>query len=310
MKFGIFTSLTATDWPSVRSLCEYADGAGWDAACVTDHFMPNTADRVGDVLEGWTALAALAVVTRRMRIGTIVSGNTYRHPAVLAKMAANIDIISNGRLICGIGAAWQENEHRAYGIEFHTTRERLERLEEACRILKALWTEPRATFHGRHYRLEDAPLQPKPVQQPHPELMIGGGGEKVTLKIAARHADHWNVWGGPDTLAHKNRILDEHCDAVGRDPKTVLRSANMPVAITNDRGAVEQMQRTYMRRLGGDEDKARDTVLGGTVPEVKDKLGRLRAAGVQMLWVPTFFVLGDRRAALEQFIVEIAPEFR
>ncbi len=311
MKFGLFTTLTLTTWDDTLALWRYADQAGWDAACVTDHFMPNTADKVGDALECWTALAALAIQTKRMRIGTIVSGNTYRHPAVVAKMATNVDIISGGRLICGMGAGWQENEHRAYGIDFHTVKERLERLDEACHVLTALWTEPKANFKGRHYQLDDAPLMPKPVQRPHPELMIGGGGEKVTLRIAARHADHWNVWGGPETLRHKGKILDEHCAALGRDPKRVLRSANMPFLISEDRAAVSQLEQTYIKRLGADPDKARDTVLAGTVAAVQDKLARLRDAGVGMLWIPTFFIARDRRQAqLDRFLAEIAPALR
>jgi alkanesulfonate monooxygenase SsuD/methylene tetrahydromethanopterin reductase-like flavin-dependent oxidoreductase (luciferase family) len=136
MRFGIFTRLRYARGPDVVSLWRQADEAGWDAACVTDHFMPNTEDARGDTLEAWTALAALSMVTRRMRIGTIVSGNTYRHPAVLAKMATNVDIISGGRLVCGIGAGWQENEHLRYGIPLFSPAERLTRLEEACQVLR------------------------------------------------------------------------------------------------------------------------------------------------------------------------------
>jgi F420-dependent oxidoreductase-like protein len=309
MRFGLFTSLTATTWQDVLALWRHADRTGWDAAAVTDHFMPNTPSRVGDTLECWTALAALATQTARMRIGTLVTGNTYRHPAVVAKMAANVDIVSGGRLICGMGAGWQENEHRAYGIEFYTVRERLDRLDEACRVLKALWTEEKASFEGRYYRLEDAPLMPKPVQRPHPELMIGGGGETMTLRIAARHADHWNVWGGPATLKHKGRILEEHCTAVRRDPRTLLRSANMPL-VFGDRAAVTQVEEAYIKRLGADPDKARDTVLGGSTAEIRDKLARLREAGVGMLWIPTFFLPKDREAVLDRFMAEVAPAFR
>jgi F420-dependent oxidoreductase-like protein len=311
MRFGLFTTLTMTTWDDILTLWRYADQAGWDAACVTDHFMPNTADKVGDALECWTALAALATQTTRMRIGTIVSGNTYRHPAVVAKMAANVDIISGGRLICGMGAGWQENEHRAYGIDFFTAKERLERLDEACHVLKALWTEPKATFKGRYYQLDDAPLMPKPLQRPHPELMVGGGGEKLTLRVAARHADHWNVWGGPETLRHKGRILEAHCAAQGRDPQRILRSANMPFMISEDRGAVAQLEQAFIKRLGVDPDLARDAVLAGSVAAIRDKLGRLRDAGVGMLWIPTFFLPRDRRLALlDRFLAEIAPLFR
>jgi F420-dependent oxidoreductase-like protein len=310
MKFALFTGMSGTTWDEVLALWQHGDRTGWDAACVTDHFMPNTADRVGDTLECWTALAALAARTERMRVGTIVSGNTYRHPALLAKMAANVDIISRGRLICGMGAGWQENEHRAYGMDFYTTRERLERLDEACRVLKALWTETRANYKGRFYRLDDAPLMPKPVQKPHPELMIGGGGEKVTLRIAAQHADHWNVWGGPATLTHKGRILDEHCAKVGRDPKQILRSAVMVLGFADDRAGVERIEQSYMKRMGADETKARDTVLAGSVSEIRDKLAKLQAAGVGMLFIPTFLLPTDRRGALDRFMAEIAPAFR
>src|SRR5579862_1777084 len=138
MRFGVFTSLTAQTWPAVSGLCRHIESTGWDIACVSDHFMPNTKDREGPVLEAWSTLSALAALVPRIRIGTIVLGNTYRHPAVVAKMAAQVDIISNGRLILGMGAGWQQNEHEAYGIPFYTMRERLERLDEACDVIRSL----------------------------------------------------------------------------------------------------------------------------------------------------------------------------
>jgi F420-dependent oxidoreductase-like protein len=310
MRFGVFTGLGAVTWDDVLRLWRHLDQTGWDAACVTDHFMPNTADRVGDTLECWTTLASLAAVTQRLRVGTIVVGNTYRHPAVVAKMAANVDIVSGGRLICGMGAGWQENEHRAYGIAFHTMRQRLERLDEACEILRSLWTTERTTFAGRHYQLEDAPLMPKPIQQPHPELMIGGGGEKLTLRIVARHADHWNVWGGPAILGRKGQILEEHCAALGREPKTILRSANMPLLISDERSDVDKLAGTLGRRMGFDATAARDMLLAGTASEVRDKLGRLAEAGVGMLFIPTMFLPRDPRPQLDRFQNEVAPAFR
>jgi F420-dependent oxidoreductase-like protein len=310
MRFGLFTGLTGPRWDEVVTQWKHAEATGWDAACVTDHFMPNTADRVGDTHECLSALAALSALTSRMRVGTIVLGNTYRHPAVLAKAAATVDIISGGRLLFGLGAGWQQNEHEAYGVPFYTLRERLARLDEACQVIKALWTQPRTTFEGKYYRLQDAPLMPKPVQQPHPELMVGGGGERVTLKIAARHADHWNVWGGPDILGRKGKILDEHCAAVGRDPKTILRSANMPMLISDDKAEVERLRTAFMRRMGRDEVAARDTVLAGSVAEVTDKLERLRETGVGMLFVPTFLLGKSPLANLDRFLFEVAPAFR
>ncbi len=310
MRWGIFTSLTGTTWDTVQTLWRHAEASGWDTVCVTDHFMPNTPDRIGDVLECWTTLAALAPMVPRLRVGSIVLGNTYRHPAVVAKMAATLDIVTGGRLLLGLGAGWQENEHVAYGIPFPPVRERLDRLEEACQVIKLLWTQSRTTFAGRYYRLSDAPLMPKPVQQPHPELMIGGGGEKVTLRIVARHADHWNVWGGPETLRRKGRVLEEHCAAVGRDPGQIRRSANMPLLITDDRDAIATLARHVTRRMGWPEALVQDLLLAGPPGAVQDKLGRLREAGASMLFVPTFFLPPDPRPLLDRFMREVAPAFR
>ena len=310
MRFAIFSSMGNTTWGDVEALWRHAEQTGWDAACVTDHFMPNTPDRVGDMLESWTTLTALAALTKRMRVGTIVSGNTYRHPAVLAKMAANVDIISGGRLICGIGAGWQENEHQAYGLPFYTVAERLQRLDEACQVLHMLWTQERWTFKGKYYQLDYAPLMPKPVQKPRPELMIGGGGEKVTLKIVARWADHWNVWGGPDILAQKGKILDGYCAAIGRDPKTILRSAVMVPVLSEDRAQIDKVQQIFMQRMSRDEASAKDTMLAGSVAQIQDKLGRLREAGVGLLFIPTMFLGKDQRAPLDTLIEKVAPALR
>src|SRR5574341_2403013 len=279
MRFGLFTSMAAQTWSGVLDFWRHTEATGWDVACVTDHFMPNTKEREGAMLESWSTLSALAALVPRMRVGTIVLGNTYRHPAVVAKMAAQVDIISGGRLLLGIGAGWQENQHEADGIALPRMRERLERLDEACEVLRSLWTRRRSDFKGRHYQLSDAPLDPKPVQQPHPELMIGGGGERVTLRIVARHADHWNVWGGPKVLARKGQILDEHCAAQGRDPKTITRSANMALHITDRPEDVERLADTIAKRMGRHADDARDTCLAGTPDQISEQLHQLRAAG-------------------------------
>ena len=309
MKFGLFTSITGITWPQLRDLWQHIEATGWDAACVTDHFMPNTSDPVDETLECWTALSGLALTTQRMRIGTLVAGNTYRHPAVLAKMATTVDIMSGGRLICGIGGAWQRNEHEAYGIPFYTVGERLNRLEEACQILRGLWTDHKTTFEGKYYQLREAPLYPKSTQQPHPELLIGGGGEKKTLRIVAQYADHWNVWGGPEVLRHKGRILEEHCAAVGRDASQITRSANMPMMISEKDEDRKRLETGLMRRFGRSEEEARDTVLTGSVNEMQDKLGRLQAAGVDQLFIPTFVPAWDQDQ-LDRFMTEIAPAFR
>ncbi len=310
MRFALFTGLTNTTWDAALTLWRHADATGWDAACVTDHFMPNTRDRVGDSLEAWTTLSALATVVPRMRIGTIVLGNTYRQPAVLAKMAATLDVISGGRLLFGLGGAWQQNEHEAYGIPFGTVGERLGRLDEACHVIKSLWTQDRSSFKGRYYQLDDAPLLPKPVQRPHPELMIGGGGEKVTLKIVAKHANHWNVWGGPEILARKGRILDEYCAAVGRDPKSLTRSADMALAMTDDPTEVDRVSAVVSKRMGFAPEMVGDLLLGGTAREIRAKLGRLRDAGVDMVFLPTMFLPKDPRPLLDRFMAEVVPALR
>jgi len=311
MRFGVFTSLTGQTWSGVLDLWRHIESTGWDIACVTDHFMPNTRDREGPVLESWSTLSALAALIPRIQAGTIVLGNTYRHPAVVAKMAAQVDIISGGRLLLGLGAGWQRNEHEAYGIPFYTMRERLERLDETCQVIRSLWTEHRSTFNGRFYQLSEAPLDPKPLQKPHPELMIGGGGERVTLRIVAKHADHWNVWGGPQVLARKSVILEEHCSRVGRDSKTIARSVNMVLMITDKKSDVDDLAQMISKRMGSHPDDALDTCLAGTVQQIQDKLHELRFAGATTLFIPTMFRPIDQlRRDMDSFIAEIAAAFQ
>ena len=183
MRFSVWPSPTQS-FADVLEIARHAETTGWDGLFYADHFMPDgDATRVAWP-EAWTTLAALAAQVPRIRIGPLVTGNTYRHPAVLAKMAATVDHISGGRLVLGLGAGWQENEHRQYGIPYYTVKERLERLAEACELLKALFTNETTTYRGKHYALDNAVLEPKPVQKPLP-LLIGGGGEQVTLKLVA-----------------------------------------------------------------------------------------------------------------------------
>ena len=191
-------------------------------------------------------------------------------------------------------------------------RERLERLDEACQVIRSLWTERRSDFKGRYYQLSDAPLDPKPVQTPHPELMIGGGGERVTLRIVAKHADHWNVWGGPQVLARKGKILDEHCAAVGRDPKTITRSANMALLITDKKDEVDAARRDHRHAHGPPRRRRRATPAWPARPDqIREQLHQLQAAGVDTLFIPSMFrPLAELRRDLDRFIAEIAPAFR
>ena len=193
MRISFWPGATQT-WDDVLDLARHVEAKGWDGIWYADHFMPDDEDTSEDCNEMWSTLAGLAATVPRLRIGSMVSCNTYRHPAVLAKIAATVDNISRGRLVLGLGAGWQENEHHAYGLDFPTLGGRSRRMEEACQVLKALFSNRRSDYHGRYYQLVDAPLEPKPVQDPLP-LLIGGGGEKVTLRITAQYADEWHVWG-------------------------------------------------------------------------------------------------------------------
>ena len=230
MKISFKTQPQGADWPSIERIWRAADempelSGGW----LFDHFYPILTDDVtGPCFEGWTALAYLAGITERLRLGLMVSGNTYRHPAVLANICATLDVVSGGRLDIGLGAAWNEAEHTAYGIAFPPLGERMDMLEEACQVLDLLLTEKVSNFAGTHYRLTDAYCEPKPVQRPRPPLVIGGGGEKRTLRIAAAYADHWNFPGRTgDELRAKLDVLHRHCADVGRDPAEIEVSAHL-----------------------------------------------------------------------------------
>ncbi len=209
--------------------------SGW----TFDHFYPIFSDSTGPCLEGWTTLTALAQATTRLRLGTLVTGIHYRHPAVLANMVAALDIISNGRLELGIGAGWNEEESGAYGIELGSIKERLDRFEEACQVLTSLLSQETTDFDGTYYQLKAARNEPKGPQRPHPPICIGGSGEKRTLRITARYAQHWNFVGGtPEEFARKRAVLAAHCEDIGRDPKEIMLSAHLQLGPDRNYGQV------------------------------------------------------------------------
>jgi F420-dependent oxidoreductase-like protein len=299
VRFSVWPS-PARPWADILEIARHAEATGWDGVWMADHFMPNADDVGGPMGECWTTLASLAAAVPRVRLGSLVTGNTYRHPAVLAKMAATVDQVSGGRVVLGLGAGWQENEHRAYGIDFATTAGRLARLDEACRVIKALFNERRASFQGEHYVLREAPLEPKPVQPLLP-LLVGGGGERVTLRIAATWADEWNIWGTPDTFRHKSSVLDRHCEDLGRDPGAIDRSAQALLFMSDDAGWLAQVR---------DADVGRASIVG-TPAEVADVVGQYAEAGVDELIVPDWNLVRERRhSTLDTFIHEVAPSFR
>ena len=226
LSFGIKTSPQHVTYDAMLKVWREAETIPViEHAWLFDHFAPIQGDVDGPCLEGWTVLAAFAAVTERLRLGLMVTGNTYRHPAVLAKIAATVDVISNGRLDFGIGAGWNEYEHASMGIPLYQPGERIRRLGEACEIIKGLFTQPTFDFEGRYYQMADARSEPKPVQRPYPPFVIGGSGEQLTLRVVAKHADIWNYTGGSvEAFRHKVSVLHDHCAAVERDPAEIMLS--------------------------------------------------------------------------------------
>ncbi|AGL17613.1 LLM class flavin-dependent oxidoreductase [Actinoplanes sp. N902-109] len=273
-------------YEEMLDVARHAAGTGWDGVYVADHFMPNAGpgvDPMHPVLECGSVAAAFAAVLPSLRIGTLVYGNTYRHPAVLANMAATVDRISGGRFTLGVGAGWQINEHEQYGIELPATKRLLDRFVEALQVLHGLLRTPSTTLHGDYYQLTDAVCEPKPVQDPLP-VLIGGKGEKRMLRIVAEYADMWNCWGLPDLIAHKSAVLDQHCAAIGRDPAAIARTAQAHIVLDGP--------------LPGD---VTGPVVGGTPAAVKEAVEQYRALGLDELIVPDY-LLGkgdDRRRAMD-----------
>ncbi|MEV0042104.1 LLM class F420-dependent oxidoreductase [Nocardia rhamnosiphila] len=227
MRFAFKTSPQDTTWADMLAVWRAADDIEiYESGWTFDHFYPIFSDSTGPCLEGWTTLTALAQATERLRLGTMVTGVHYRHPAVLANMAASLDIISGGRLELGIGAGWNEEESGAYGIPLGTITERMDRFEEACQVLVGLLSRETTDFDGKFYQLTGARNEPKGPQRPHPPICIGGNGEKRTLRITARYAQHWNFVNGTTAeFARKRDVLAAHCADIGRNPKEILLSA-------------------------------------------------------------------------------------
>ena len=244
LRFGFKTAPQFTTYDDILRVWLEADTVpSLEHAWAFDHFIPLGPDPTGPQLEGWTLLGALAARTERLRLGLMVTGNIYRHPAVLAKIGATVDQISHGRLDFGIGAGWNELECNMYGIPLYKPGERIRRLGEACEVVKLLWTETVANFDGKYYQLKDARCEPKPVQKPYPPFVIGGGGEQLTLRVVAKYADVWNFVGGNiDAFRHKSEVLNGHCAEIGRDPSTIERSIQWPINYNNMAESLDGMR--------------------------------------------------------------------
>ena len=279
MKFGIKTVPEHTSWTDMLNVWRAADEIElFETAWNFDHFYPIIGDSDGPCLEAWVTLSALAQATSRIRIGCMANGVPYRHPGLVANMAASLDIISGGRLELGLGAGWNEQETDAYGIDLLPMGQRMDRFEEAVEVVDSLLSNEFTTFRGKYFQLEQALCEPKGPQQPRPPIVIGGGGEKRTLRIAARFAQHWNIsFVTPDQFLKKNEILLTHCESVGRDSSLITRS----VQITS----------------GADQDPA----------EVADEAAALFAAGVdKVIFMLSTPYRAERVTALAKSLEAIA----
>lgn len=309
LRFGVHAGQQYTDFPAYLELWQTIEELGLDWASVFDHFMPIQGDPTGPCFEGYTLLAAMAAHTTKLRLGIMVTGVTYRHPALLANMAATIDHISGGRMELGIGGAWYELEHNQYGIPFPRAGQRLAMMGEAAQIVKSLWTQERTSFVGKHYQVIDARCEPKPLQQRIP-LWIGGSGEKVTLRWVAREADGWNTIMGPlDEFEHKLSILSQHCTDVGRDVAEIRIQAGLRAVIGGDeREAADQLAKSAEGQNSTAEKMAAAGVLALTPEQAVAYLKPYVALGVKDILLPGRIPM-DRRT-LELFASEVAPALR
>jgi len=278
MKFGAQLANYSTTWEDTLSTIKVIESGPWHSLWFSDHFLiplPGANLDHLPALESWSMITATAVVTNRVKLGILVTGNTYRNPALLAKMAATVDQISNGRLILGIGAAWYKREHEAFGWEFPSVRERCDRLEEAVELIKKLFTaEGPIDYNGQYYKLDKAYFSPACTQKPHVPIMIGGNGEKRTLRTLAKFGDicniDFNLPGSPEIFKHKLEVIERHCEEIGRDPAEIKKTMLIPLRLESDEKKAAQS-----RKLRG------EWVLFGTAPFIIDRIQQYIDAGVE-----------------------------
>lgn len=270
----------------LKKLITKAENSGFDSFWVMDHF--HQIQFVGrpeePMLEGWTVISMLAAITTKIKLGTLVTGIIYRYPSVLAKIAATLDVLSKGRLFMGIGAAWNEQESLAYGISFPSNQERLLRLDEAIQVIRKMWTdEPYASFNGKYYQIRNAYCNPKPIQKPSPPILVGGSGERKTLKIVAKYADACNLFGSPETVRKKLDVLKEHCKSVGRDYSSILKT-KLSVIIVDDNNdmVINRVRKTFGEMP---EEQIKEFAIYGTPEDVSRQIEILEQVGIQYLIV-------------------------
>jgi F420-dependent oxidoreductase-like protein len=278
MRFGAAFWIQRTGWPELRDAVVHAEAAGFESIWLDDHLLNDEGDWRAAKLEGWTTLAAVATATTRARLGLLVAANTFRNPGLTAKLATTLDHVSGGRAVLGIGGAWFEREHEAYGIDFGSGfGERLDRLGEAVPLLRQLLDGERVTHDGRWYRMHDAVCEPRPIQ-PRLPILIGGSGPRKTLPLVARHADIWNAYGRPETLAAADAILREACAAAGRDEREIERTTNLNVVLRRDRAEAETAWPIWRDRHSVRPERDELSVIGSTA-DVAEALARYRDIG-------------------------------
>jgi len=280
----------------------WAEQHGYTWFSVMDHLIqiPGVGEPEEPFMESWTVLSALAAVTEKIRLATLVTSVAYRNPALLAKMAAGVDIISRGRLTFGFGAGWYDQEYGQYGYEFpERPAVRIRQLEEALKLIKLLWTEPRATFYGKYFHVDEALLEPKPLQKPHPPILIGGGGEQLTLRVLARQGNACNFFGDPDMVKHKLDVLRQHCETEGRDFNSIERTNTVGLLLART-DAELQAKRDRL----GTPDPQRARAL--TVAQAIELVGHYQTVGTQLL-ICRFF--RNDWESMELLASEVMPHF-
>jgi F420-dependent oxidoreductase-like protein len=325
MRFGAFVpqgwrlDLTGIDrnehWETMTRVARHIEGSGFESLWVYDHYhtVPEPTQEV--TYEAWTLMASLAAVTSTVRLGQMCTGNTYRPPSYLAKVAASIDVISGGRLEMGIGAGWYEHEHDGYGYPFLQPGPRIRMLEEGVEIMKAMWTDEVVDYEGRHYRLRGAICQPKPLQNPHIPLWVAGGGEQLTLRVAARHAQYTNFGVKPEWFAHKSEVLAGHCREVGRDFEEITRSANFNIVCAETEAEakkrIEEVQARIERHVSAEKSEEQIRLYrhnSGTPEQVISSLKEWEALGLAYAIV-YFPDAAYDLSSIDLFAREVIPAF-
>jgi F420-dependent oxidoreductase-like protein len=304
--FGVMLPQMGASWSEAREVAQAADEAGFDSVWAVDHFV-GIPDQSVPVFEAWTEISAIAALTSRVRLGHLVLCVSYRNPALLAKMAATLDVISGGRFILGLGAGWHQQEYAEYGYDFPPIGTRLAQLDEALTIVRAMWTEEQSTFAGRHFKVRDAVCVPKPAQ-PRLPILIGGGGEKVMLRLVARHADVWNNLGVFHAEADRKRnVLAAHCRAIGRDPAEIQVTQQVLAAISTDRAEAAQRSERLFAELGF-LDASPELALTGTPDEIHARIEKNRALGIAGFLMS--FGRSPRAADVRLFGREVVAAYR